>query len=225
MAGTCTYMMRWTLPWVASRGATPSAITIPAVRLATANHPSPRCSPLIGRRGRLHRRAPRARRPPPRSIVGGGLAAPSRSMVGGGLAAPSEPPQRMAPAKPALEEARSSLGLTQDRSYSRHQGVDEPLGIEGPEVLDLLAHPDELDGEPELARDPHHDAALGGAVELGEHYATQPDRLVEHTRLGEAVLSGGGVEHHQALVRRAGQLALDDALELGQLHHQVGLRV
>src|SRR2546425_11506703 len=106
MAGTCTYMMRWTLPWVASRGATPSAITIPAVRLATANHPSPRCSPLIGRRGRLHRRAPRARRPPPRSIVGGGLAAPS------------EPPQRVAPAKPALERARSG----RDTTFGERQG-------------------------------------------------------------------------------------------------------
>ena len=37
----------------------------------------------------------------------------------------------------------------------------------------------------------------------------------------EAVLAGGRVEHHQRLVGRAGHWRADDALELGQLVHQV----
>jgi hypothetical protein len=48
---------------------------------------------------------------------------------------------------------------------------------------------------------------------------------VEHLGLGEAVLPGRRVEHHQRFVRRAGGLPLDHALELGQLIHEVALGV
>ena len=41
-----------------------------------------------------------------------------------------------------------------------------------------------------------HDAALGGAVELGEHEPRQAHRLVEQPGLGEPVLAGRGLEHH-----------------------------
>ena len=63
---------------------------------------------------------------------------------------------------------------------------------------------------PELGLDGEHDAALGGAVELGEHDAGDVDRLGELARLGEAVLAGGGVEHEQHLLERA-RRAVDDA--------------
>src|SRR5690349_24202458 len=39
-SGTCTYMMRCTLPWVISRGATPKAMTRPAARATAASQPS-----------------------------------------------------------------------------------------------------------------------------------------------------------------------------------------
>ena len=49
--------------------------------------------------------------------------------------------------------------------------------------------------------------------------------LAEQQRLAQAVLAGGGVDGQQRLVRRAGELALDDLAHLGQLVHQVLLGV
>ena len=51
------------------------------------------------------------------------------------------------------------------------QRVDELLGIEVDEVVGALAQADQLDREAELALDGDHDAALGRAVELGQHDA------------------------------------------------------
>src|SRR5229473_1825963 len=48
------------------------------------------------------------------------------------------------------------------------QGVHEGLRVEDLEVVDLLADPDQLDRYPQLLVDPDRDAALGGAVELGQ---------------------------------------------------------
>src|SRR5262245_62107983 len=39
-AGTCRYMMRWTLPCVTSRGATPKPTTSPVARPTAASQPS-----------------------------------------------------------------------------------------------------------------------------------------------------------------------------------------
>ena len=63
--------------------------------------------------------------------------------------------------------------------------------------------PDVADGHAELAHHRHRDAALGGAVELGEHEAGHARRLGELAALVEAVGAHGGVEHEQRLVRRA----------------------
>src|SRR5215813_2958818 len=54
--GTCTYMMRCTLPWAASRGATTKPITRPATRPSITNHPNVRFigSPLEDRVERQH---------------------------------------------------------------------------------------------------------------------------------------------------------------------------
>src|SRR6478735_5885604 len=104
------------------------------------------------------------------------------------------------------------------------EGGDEGLGFELHEVGGALPHPDELHGDAELGLDGEHDAALGGAVELGEHHPGDVDRLRELARLGEAVLAGGGVQHQQHLLERTGG-AVDDALELLQLGHEVGLGV
>ena len=76
-----------------------------------------------------------------------------------------------------------------------------------------LADADQLHRDAELGLDGEHDAALGGAVELGEHDAGDVDRLGELAGLREAVLAGGRVEHEQHLLERAGR-AVDDAAEL-----------
>src|ERR1700722_8332016 len=67
------------------------------------------------------------------------------------------------------------------------------------EVLDASSQPDQLDRKPELPLDGHHDPSLGRPVELGQHHARHIDGIEEHLGLGQAVLSGGGVEHQQNL--------------------------
>ena len=63
--------------------------------------------------------------------------------------------------------------------------------------------PISLTGTPELLGDRERDAALGRAVELGEHDAVDLDGLAEQQRLAQAVLAGGGVDREQRLVRGA----------------------
>ena len=63
-------------------------------------------------------------------------------------------------------------------------------------------------------RDRRDDAALGGAVELGQHEAGQAERRVERLHLRERVLPGVRVEHQQHLVRRALLRLRDHALDL-----------
>jgi hypothetical protein len=77
----------------------------------------------------------------------------------------------------------------------------------------------------QLARDGDHDAALGGAVELGEYQARDADGFVKLGGLGERILSLVGIEHQQDLVRRAGFHALDHAFHFFQLVHEVRLAV
>ena len=86
-----------------------------------------------------------------------------------------------------------------------------------------LAEADELHRHAELALHRDDDAALGRAVELGEHDAGDVDRLAEDLGLAQAVLAGGGVEDQQHLVDR--RLLLDDALDLAELVHEADLVV
>src|SRR6478736_127708 len=65
------------------------------------------------------------------------------------------------------------------------------------------------------------DAALGRAVQLGQHDAGDVDHLGEHPSLAKPVLPGGRVEHQQHLVDR--RLLLDHALDLAELIHQPDL--
>src|SRR5205085_144418 len=78
-----------------------------------------------------------------------------------------------------------------------------------------------LDRHPELALHGDHDAALRGAVQLGQHHAGDLDHLGEDPRLLQAVLTGGGVQDQQHLGHR--RLLLDDPLDLAELVHQAGL--
>ena len=107
------------------------------------------------------------------------------------------------------------------RPRSAEERVDERSGVEGRHVVGALAEADQLHRYAELALDLHHDAALGGPVELGEHDARDVDDLAEDPGLDQAVLTGGGVEDEQHLGHR--RQLLDDPLDLAELVHQAGL--
>ena len=99
------------------------------------------------------------------------------------------------------------------------------MRVERAEVIELLADAHELDGEAELVGDGDGDAALRRAVQLRQRDAGHADRVAEESRLLQAVLAGGRVDDQQGLVRRARQALLDHAAHLGELLHQVRLRV
>ena len=84
--------------------------------------------------------------------------------------------------------------------------------------------PTSFTGMPSVGLDGEDDAALGRAVELGEHHAGDVDGLGELLGLGQAVLAGGGVEHQQHLGDVA-RVAVGHPPHLAQLLHQVGLGV
>src|SRR3972149_11442564 len=104
-----------------------------------------------------------------------------------------------------------------------NEGLYELSGIEDLKVLHALAHPDEPDGYLKLPGYGDDYAALGRAVELCEHDAGHAHCLVKHARLRKGVLSGGGVEHQQVLVRRVGDLPCSHLLDLLELLHKVAL--
>ena len=88
-----------------------------------------------------------------------------------------------------------------------------------------LAHADVADRQLQCLGDRQHDAALGGAVELGERKPGDAHRLVELASLRERVLSLIRIEHQQHFVRRGGIDTLEHPLHLLQLLHQVRLAV
>ena len=90
--------------------------------------------------------------------------------------------------------------------------------LERRQVVGALAEADQLDRHAELALYGDHDAALGGAVELGQHDAGDVDDLAEDAGLDHAVLAGGRVEDEQHLGDR--RLLLDHPLDLAELVHQ-----
>src|SRR5690554_4556451 len=69
------------------------------------------------------------------------------------------------------------------------QGPHEGGGVVRLQVVLVLAHADELDGDSQLPRYGQEYAALGGAVQLGDDHAGQLHGLVEAARLLEPVLS------------------------------------
>src|SRR5579885_2933506 len=105
------------------------------------------------------------------------------------------------------------------------EGFGVGVGVEGDEVVDLLAGADEADGEAEFAGDGDDDAALGGAIELGEDDAGDANGAGKFAGLGEAVLSGGGVEDEKDVVRGAGDDFGGGALHFFEFGHEIGLGV
>jgi hypothetical protein len=105
------------------------------------------------------------------------------------------------------------------------QRVDETVAFEQGQVLWLLAQAHVLDGQMELLADGDHDAALGRAVQLGQDDAGTTGSFGKSFRLTDPVLTGRRIQHQQNFVRRFGNLLGDHAVDLGQLTHQIGLRL
>src|SRR6266511_1782346 len=105
------------------------------------------------------------------------------------------------------------------------QGLDVGVGVERFEVFELLADADELYRQADLAFDAEDGAALRRAIQLRQDDPRTLYRLLEVLRLDDGVLTAGGVEDEQLLVRGAGHGLADDAIDLLQLAHQVCLRV
>ena len=93
------------------------------------------------------------------------------------------------------------------------------------QVVDALADADVADRQLQIVRDGDGDAALRGAVELGQHDAGDAGDAVNSRACDEAVLPDGRVEHQQDLVRRARHFAPGDAADLVELAHQIHARV
>src|SRR5687768_18575589 len=81
----------------------------------------------------------------------------------------------------------------------REQRLHVRVRIEQLQVLRLFADADELHRQVELLLDAEDRAPLGGAVELGQDDAGALHRFLEHLRLDDRVLSGGGVEDQEHL--------------------------
>ena len=71
------------------------------------------------------------------------------------------------------------------------------------EIAHLLSNTDKTHRKVQLAGDGNGDAALGGAVELGQHDAGDTGELRELARLLQAILARGRVHHQQNFVRSA----------------------
>ena len=117
--------------------------------------------------------------------------------------------------------AGTEIANPENMGTSGEDAVDETFRIERSEIVRAFAQADELDGHAELLLHGDDDAALGGAVELGQDHAGDADRFGEHLGLRHAVLAGGGVEHEQHFVHR--QVLFGDAADLAELVHEVRL--
>ena len=73
--------------------------------------------------------------------------------------------------------------------------------------------------------DGHDDPALGRAVQFGQEYPRHVDRLAEDLSLGDGVLTGGGVQHQQDLVRGPRNFLGHYITDLCELPHKVCLGV
>src|SRR5262245_33575828 len=86
---------------------------------------------------------------------------------------------------------------------ARDERLREVVRVERAQVLERLAHADQLHGQAELVRDRDRDAALRAAVELRQRHSRDADGVVEQARLLHRVLPGRRVDDEQRLVRRA----------------------
>src|SRR5206468_4406828 len=110
-------------------------------------------------------------------------------------------------------------------ALARDERAREVLCVERAQILERLADADQLHWQAELVRDRDRDAALGAPVELREGDARHADGVLEEARLLDGVLTRGRVDHEQRLVRCSFGARRDHAANLGELFHEIRLRV
>src|SRR5205823_2398218 len=93
--------------------------------------------------------------------------------------------------------------------------------IEGAKVVDLLTDADGVNRKSELLRRGYQDATARSSVELGHDEPRHTGHLAEHLDLGKRVLTRGGVEDEEDVVRRFGIEAAEDSADLRQFLHQM----
>ena len=75
----------------------------------------------------------------------------------------------------------------------RYVFIEQRIGklgrVEGPQVIDAFADADPADGHAQFPLDRQDNAALGRAVELGQHDARQGHDIAEQLGLADGVLS------------------------------------
>ena len=76
---------------------------------------------------------------------------------------------------------------------SSEEGIHEFLGIERQQISSLFSHAYIANGNAQFARNRDDDAALRGAVELGENDSGDAGGFRELPRLLQTILPGGGV--------------------------------
>jgi len=101
------------------------------------------------------------------------------------------------------------------------EAVDKFGFVEDLEVVNLFSHSDVPDGDFEFVGDGEDDAAFGCAIELGEGEGGDFGGFGELAGLLDCVLPGGGIEDEEYFVGRCGHDLLHDALDFGELVHEV----
>ena len=124
---------------------------------------------------------------------------------------------RTGAAAPALGERQRPRHVARHRRmtavpyhFSSNSASTYSCGRERDQVVDAFADADVADRQLQVVGDGDGDAALGRAIELGEHDAGDAGDAHELARLREAVLPDGRVEHEQHFVRRALDFARGD---------------
>src|ERR1700722_15545121 len=97
------------------------------------------------------------------------------------------------------------------------------MRVELPQIFDSLPKPDEPHRDAELPRDTYDYSAFGRAVEFREYRPGEINRFAENFRLAERILPRRRIKPQPNLMWRPRQLARDDAANLLQLLHQIGL--
>ena len=108
------------------------------------------------------------------------------------------------------------LRLLEQREHVAHaeDSAGHAVGMKQLELVELFAHPDELDGNPGDPLDRQGRATAGVAVELCQDHAVQFERFVKRLGRVDRVLPGHRVTDQQHLV------GADRAIDLPEFFHQ-----
>ena len=133
-------------------------------------------------------------------------------------------PLRLVPPASASQPARAGDVAPKRAGQASSRAATNASGSNSIRSAERSPTPMSFTGMPSSASMASTMPPLARAVELGEHHAGDVDRLGELPGLREPVLPGGRVEDEQHLLERA-RRAVDDAPELLELGHEVGLGV